>query len=71
MAKLKVCDPIVKQQVLDSIKFQGLTVSKDSKQLGVHHKTIYYWLSQEGTAPSINSITVQTITSRSKPKSYS
>ena len=59
MAKLKVYDPILKQQVLDSIRFQGLSVSQACKQFGVHHKTIYYWLSQEGTTPSINSNTGQ------------
>lgn len=59
MAKLKVYDPILKQQVIDSIKFKETTVSEASKQFGVHHKSIYFWLSKEGTTGSTNSVTGQ------------
>ena len=47
MAKLRVYDPILKQQVIDAIKYSGLSVSQASKQYGVHHKSIYFWLSKK------------------------
>jgi transposase-like protein len=53
-------DPELKKQILEAIKYQGLAPIEASKQFGVHHKTIYSWLSQEGTTPSTNPQTGQT-----------
>ena len=43
----------LKKQVLEAIKFQGLLVKDAAIQFGVHHKTIYGWISKEGTTPTI------------------
>jgi transposase-like protein len=59
MAKLKVYDPVLKQQVVEAIKYGGVSVSQACKQFGVHHKSIYYWLAGEGTTPSVNLVTGQ------------
>jgi transposase-like protein len=60
MAKLRVYDPILKEQIIEAIKYQGLSVSAASKQFGVHHKTIYYWLSKEAITSTLNVVTGQT-----------
>lgn len=44
----------LKKQVLEAIKYQGLLVKDASTQFGVHHKTIYSWISKEGVTPSVN-----------------
>ena len=51
--------PELKQQILDAIKFQGITVTDAYRQFGVHYKTIYAWLSLAGTTTSVNPITGQ------------
>lgn len=45
----------LKLQVLDAIKKDGLTVAQASIQYGVHHKTIYAWISKGsgGVDPNI------------------
>jgi len=41
----------VKQEILDKIKNQGLSVIKASDEYGVSTKTIYKWMSKLITAP--------------------
>ncbi len=41
----------VKQEILDKIKHNGLTVLKASEEYGVSTKTIYNWLSRSAAAP--------------------
>ena len=49
----------LKKQILNAIKFQGITVTDAYRQFGVHYKTIYSWLSSAGTTASVNPITGQ------------
>ena len=37
----------IKAEILKKIKEEGVTVSDCAKQYGVHHKTIYGWLSKK------------------------
>jgi hypothetical protein len=53
----KYHDPILIDQVVQSIKFQGLTPATASKQFGVHVKSIYYWLKKEGVTTTTDLIT--------------
>ena len=41
----------VKQEILDKIKNNGLTVLKAAEQYRISTKTIYGWLSRNATAP--------------------
>jgi transposase len=42
-------DPILKQQVLDAIKYQGLTTRQAADQFGLKIKTVYEWVASAGT----------------------
>jgi transposase-like protein len=46
MKKHHVIRPEIKQEILDKIKNQGLTVAQTAEQYGVNDRTVYNWLSK-------------------------
>jgi transposase-like protein len=46
MKKHHVIRPEIKQEILDKIKNQGLTVAQTAEQYGVNDRTVYSWLSK-------------------------
>ena len=48
MSKI-VCSNETKAKILELVREKGVSVNEASKQFGVHHKTIYSWLSKLGT----------------------
>lgn len=53
----KKYDPILKQQILDSIKYEGITVADASRQYDVSAKLIYTWTNKAGSTSVTNAIT--------------
>jgi transposase-like protein len=45
MSKTSKVPKEIKEEILKSIKEEGLEVKDAAKQYGIHHKTIYGWLS--------------------------